>query len=155
MDGLDGKPVWKKLHSLDRIFINTLKAKKGMKKRIILDTNFLLIPATLGVDIFSEIQRITDFEYELCVIDGTFLELEEISSQNGKNGVAAKVTLALLKSKHLNIIPNAKRHVDDAIVAVCDENVVVATQDAALRARAKAIGARVIVLRQKAHLIFA
>lgn len=126
-----------------------------MKRRIILDTNFLLIPATLGVDIFLELQRISDFAYELCVMEGTLVELETISAQKGKNGVAAKVTLALLKSQHLNIIPNAKRHVDDEIVAICNENVVVATQDAALRARAKAKGARVIVLRQKAHLIFA
>lgn len=139
----------------DGTFIKRLRALGDMKKRIILDTNFLLIPATQRVDIFSEIQRIADFDYDLCAMDGTFKELETISAQKGKNGVAAKVTLALLKSQHLNIIPNAKRHVDDAIVAVSDKNVVVATQDAALRARAKAKGARVIVLRQKAHLIFA
>ncbi len=129
-----------------------------MATRIILDTNFLLIPARFGIDIFSEIRRICDFAYELCVMEGSIRELERIRDQGGKTGVdarAAKAILAVLESKHLNIIPNAKRHIDDAIIAECDENVVVATQDAALRARAKAKGVRVIVLRQKAHLIFA
>lgn len=129
-----------------------------MAKRIIFDTNFLLIPAKFGVDIFAEIRRICDFSYELCVMEGSLQELERIRDQGGKTGVdarAARTTLALLESKHLNIIPNAEGHVDDAIAAECGGDVVVATQDAALRARAKARGARAIVLRQKAHLIFA
>ncbi len=129
-----------------------------MVTRIILDTNFLLIPAQFGVDIFAEIRRICDFTYELCVMKGSIRELGGIRDKGsgaGTDARAARAALALLESKHLNIIPNAKCHIDDAIIAECGENVVVATQDAALRARAKAKGARVIVLRQKAHLIFA
>ncbi len=129
-----------------------------MAKCIILDTNFLLIPAKFSVDVFAEIRRICDFSYELCAMEGSIRELERLRDQGGKTGMdarAARATLVLLKSKHLNIIPNAGEHVDDAIVAKSGPGIIVATQDAALRARAKAKGARVIVLRQKAHLIFA
>ena len=44
-------------------------------KKIILDTNFLLIPAQFNVDIFSEIERICDFQYQLCIVDKTLSEL--------------------------------------------------------------------------------
>ena len=44
--------------------------------KIILDTNFLMIPSMFKVDIFSEIERICDFKYELCIVDKTLDEKE-------------------------------------------------------------------------------
>ncbi len=57
-----------------------------MTKIIILDTNFLLIPAQFKVDIFSEVERICNFRYQLVIIDKTLEELEDIVSETqGKN----------------------------------------------------------------------
>jgi len=48
-------------------------------RKIILDTNFLLIPAQFKVDIFSEIDRICSFTYSLFVLDKSVEELKKIS----------------------------------------------------------------------------
>ena len=52
--------------------------------KIILDTNFLMIPAQFNVDIFSEIHRICDFKYELYIIDKTIDELRVEATNNAK-----------------------------------------------------------------------
>ena len=72
-------------------------------KKIILDTNFLLIPSQSKVDIFAEIDKICMFKYELCIVDKTIDELNNIiEKQKGKHKAAAKLALQLIKSKHLN-----------------------------------------------------
>ena len=54
-------------------------------EKIILDTNFLMIPFTLKVDIFLEIDRVIIDEYRLYIIDKTIDELDNIiEKQSGK-----------------------------------------------------------------------
>ena len=48
-------------------------------RNIILDTNFLMIPLQFKVDIFSEIERICNFKYELLVPEASVKELENLS----------------------------------------------------------------------------
>ena len=73
-------------------------------KKIILDTNFLLILEQFKVDIFSEIDRISNFKYKLLVFDRILDELEKIvQSQRRKYGKAAKLALQLIKSKKYKI----------------------------------------------------
>ena len=50
------------------------------KRRIILDTNFLLIPGQFKVDIFQEIGKIMGESYELCIFQPTIDELTKIDS---------------------------------------------------------------------------
>ena len=72
-------------------------------KTIILDTNFLMVPAQYKVDIFSEIERICGFSYELVVPDVVVKELEKIAAgQKGK--AAARMALQLIKFKGIKII---------------------------------------------------
>ena len=69
-------------------------------KKILLDTNFLLIPSQFKVDIFSELERICIFNYKLYVLDKTVDELKYIiEKQKGKHKEAAKIGLQLLKLK--------------------------------------------------------
>ncbi len=123
-----------------------------MKRKIILDTNFLLIPVQFKVDIFSEIERITDFVYELCIIDKTIQELQGIK---GKDKPAAGVALQLIEKNHLTILPSAAAYTDDAIVNAVRESpgMIVATNDVALARRVRTLGARLIRLRQKKYLL--
>ena len=51
-------------------------------KQVVLDTNFLLIPYTLKVDIFSEIKEIMDLPYEICLLDESLNELNKILKPN-------------------------------------------------------------------------
>lgn len=123
-------------------------------KKVVLDTNFLLIPAQFGVDIFTEIDRICQFPYTLYIIDKTLGELEKImQNQRGRQKEAAKLTLALVRAKNINTLPSATQTVDDAIVAIAADDVIVATQDIALKQRLKNKAGGVITLRQKKYLI--
>lgn len=131
-----------------------------MKKRIIMDTNFLLIPGQFGVDIFAEISRICAFPYELAVVHEVAEELESIAAgmrDSGKDRAAAKLGMQLMAKYRVKTLPQDRKvfkRADEAILAVADENSVIATQDRDLRARAAAKKARLIILRQKKYLKF-
>ncbi len=123
-------------------------------KKIILDTNFLLIPGSLKIDIFDEIDKLINFKYELYIIDKTNKELELIKNkQKGKTTTDILIAISLIKQKHLKIIPTSKSNgVDDTIVSLVNENYIVATQDKELKKRVKEKGAGVIILKQKKYL---
>jgi len=121
-------------------------------KKIILDTNFLLIPAQFHVDIFSEIDRICDFSYSLNVLDKTLDELNNIvEKQRGKHKRAALLALRLLKAKKVKVIKTKKdKYVDDILVDLAKEKeIIIATQDKELK---KQLEKPIIVLRQKKYL---
>ncbi len=130
-----------------------------MKRKIMLDTNFLLIPAQFKVDIFSEIRRICDFSYELAVVPETVAELEGIACGKGSSGKgrkAAKLALKLLKAFKVKILKNRKlyKRADEAILAIADKNSCVATQDKELKRRLREKAVSLIILRQKQYLKF-
>ena len=121
-------------------------------KKIILDTNFLLIPSQFNVDIFAEIDRIVLEKYELYIVDKTIDELEEIinkKDQKQKDKMAAKLALQLIKAKNLKVIKTQEDLiVDDIIVKL--KGYTVATQDIGLKKRLKT---QIITLRSKKKLI--
>ena len=121
-------------------------------KKILLDTNFLLIPFQFKVDIFSEIERICNFNYEIYVLDKTIDELNNIiDKQKGKNKEAAKVALLLLKIKKIKIIKTGSPgRTDDIIVDYASkEGYIIATQDKDLKRRLVNQSRTVIILKQK------
>jgi len=74
-------------------------------KKIILDTNFLMIPYTFRVNIFAELSRIMDDSYKLFIIDKTVDELENIiKNQPGKHKQAAQLALQLIAKKKFSLI---------------------------------------------------
>lgn len=124
-----------------------------MVKKILLDTNFLLIPAQFGVDIYSEINRIMLDKYELYVLDKTLAELDELTKKGrGKDKAAAKLARAILEVKKPKTLKTtSKDYVDKVILGL--DGYIVATQDKALKTKLKEKGVKTIVLRQKTHLI--
>jgi rRNA-processing protein FCF1 len=123
-------------------------------KKIILDTNFLLIPYQSKVDVFSEIKRICDFKYRLYVIDKTVDELKKImAKQKGKHRMSAMLGLVFIEqNKIAKIKTKEQKNVDSLIIGKADENTIVATQDAGLKRRLKKKGIGLIVMKGKAHL---
>ncbi|MFC1801603.1 PIN domain-containing protein [Nanoarchaeota archaeon] len=121
-------------------------------KKIILDTNFLLIPAQFRVDIFTEIQRVADFKYQLCILDKTLIELKKIhQEQRGKYKAAVKLALDLIKKKKPKVIKTtSEKYVDDLLVEQSKKGAVIATQDIGLKRRLKK---PIITLRQKKRLV--
>ena len=125
-------------------------------KTVLLDTNFLLIPAQFRVDIISEIDRICVFRYNLAVLDRTIDELKAImDEQKGKHKAAAKLGLDILKKNKIKILKTKEKtkHVDDIIVKIADKDkTLVATLDLGLKKRLARKGIPLIILRQKRYL---
>ena len=132
--------------------------------KIIFDTNFLLIPGSLKVDIFSEIDRIIDEPYKLYIVDKTFDELNNIiENQKSKYKEAAKIALQLIKQKDIKIIDvkqkslymtidSGEHIVDDIILQISNKNTIIATQDKELKKRLSEKSIKTIILRNKKHL---
>ena len=142
-------------------------------KKILLDTNFLLIPYQFKVDIFSEIDRIILEKYQICILDKTIDELNKIirdKEQKLKNRLAATLALQLVKAKDVKIIKTKlsnksekgfevqkelqrqDKSVDDIIAEL--KGYIIATQDILLRKRLKHLKKGIITLRQKKYLIY-
>ncbi len=126
------------------------------KKKVIIDTNFLMIPGTLMVDIFTELERVMDCPYELCYVDKSIKELEKLSVfGKERERLAAKLAVVLIRQKSLKSLPSSKedKSVDDTIVRYADKDSYVATQDKALKERVAKKEAKAVVLRQKKYLV--
>ncbi|MFP4567402.1 MAG: PIN domain-containing protein [Candidatus Woesearchaeota archaeon] len=128
------------------------------KTKIILDTNFLFIPGDVGIDIFTEMDRLMNESYDLYVMDSTIKELEHIILTTGKQkqGLNAKLGLILIKQKNLKTINgSSKNYADESILdyaAKNPEKTIIATQDKDLKQQLKKIPVRIITLRQKKYL---
>lgn len=129
------------------------------RKKVILDTNFLLIPGELGVDIFSELERIMEEKYKVCIMEATMRELEELIERKRKSqeGFNAKLGYIMAKQKNLKTLKgSSSTYADDSIVSYAEKNpdkVIVATQDKELIKRLNKINVKTIGLRQKKYLI--
>jgi len=126
-------------------------------RKIIIDTNFLMIPSEFGVDIFSELENMG--KNELYVLEETLDELKNIiGTQGGNPGKAAKLGLELIKHKKVNIIPSENitekhKNVDAIIIGTAKKgDFTVATQDTALKAKLRQNNVPLIILRQKKYL---
>lgn len=138
------------------------KKQQKAQRQIILDTNFLLIPGQFGVDIFTEIDKICAFRYELVVLEQTIKELETLTQKQdikGKDKQAAKLALQMIKNKAetqtINIVASDETYVDQVIINMAkkDKTLLIATQDKALKQKLKDLGNQLIILRQKKHII--
>ena len=125
-----------------------------------MDTNFLLLPCTEKIDVFTEIGRLIVESYELVTVGGVASELARISDSKeakGQHKTAARVALKLMEKKNVRVIEGAGG-VDAQITRLAAEdaaNTVVCTNDKALRKTLRRMGAAVIGMRSRTHLDFA
>ncbi|MBL7169629.1 MAG: nucleotide-binding protein [Candidatus Aenigmarchaeota archaeon] len=122
-------------------------------KTIILDTNFLTIPYQFGVDIFEEIGKVITGNYELITLEGVVKELGQMSQEKGKDSVAAKIGLELIKKKGVKVVKTQEKNVDDAILELASEQTLVATNDKKLIKSLKHKNVKVLYLRSKNRLV--
>jgi len=129
-----------------------------MVKKIILDTNFLIICVDFGIDIIQEFER-TLGKYELYIFDETISELEVLLNKNkGKLKQNIKIVISIIKhlkkTKDLKIL-SSKNHeyLDDLLVNFLklDKDYFVATNDKELQKRVLDISLGVIYVRQKKY----
>lgn len=108
---------------------------------IILDTNFLLYAARYKIDVEAELTRILNEPFMIAVLDKTFDEL------HGKKDEKLAIELA----KKFAVLHAGSGSVDDMLAE--EENAIIATQDKELKARLKQKGLKILVIRQKNHLM--
>jgi rRNA-processing protein FCF1 len=124
--------------------------------QVILDTNILLVPAQFSVDIFSEIDRLVAESHELCVLDKTLDELNQVAktADTGKDKRAAMLGIAFVAGKKMKVLATKEGHPDDIIVELSERGKqIVATQDMNLKRRLKEKGVSVLTMRSQTHLI--
>ena len=119
-------------------------------KKIILDTNALMAIAEFKIDIFSELERICDFTYDLYILEGTIKELKKImEEQRQKFKRAAKLALAIVKAKGIKKIASSN-YVDDELVELSKKGNLVLTQDIELKKR---LTKPYLTIRQKKRVV--
>ncbi|MBU4501874.1 MAG: twitching motility protein PilT [Nanoarchaeota archaeon] len=121
-------------------------------KKIVLDTNFLLAIGQFHIDIFSELERICDFPYNIYVLNKTIDELNKIKNDSRKkvDRESAKLALQLMEGR-VEILEEEGEYVDDILVRISDKDTIIATQDKELKKRLKG---RLITIKQKKYLDF-
>lgn len=121
-------------------------------KKLVLDTNFLMVPGQLGVDIFAELKRAADFPFEIYTTSGNVLELEKLKKEAKKRDkTAANIALGLIKAKNLKIIQIERdKDIDSSLVELANAGYIIATADKGLQKRLDSY----IFLRQKKFIEF-
>jgi hypothetical protein len=121
------------------------------KLKVVLDSNFLMIPFQFGIDILAELDRILDRKYEIFVTRGVMQELEKLSRSKGARAKEAQGALSLIKALH--VLNSKGKSVDDVLVDMASKDTIICTNDRILKEKIKKKGAPVIYLRQKSHLV--
>lgn len=113
-----------------------------------------MIPGEFGVDVFEEISRIIDKEYELVAPEPVKWELQKLSKEKGEEGKAARIALMLIDKKDVEVIETEKKTGDAAIVEVAREleDPVVGTNDKNLKKQFKERSIPILYLRTEDHL---
>ncbi len=126
--------------------------------QVILDTNFLAVPAQFGVDIFSETERVLERRVEFVLLESTVKEIE-VKGGLGAGKTKAhvfKIAKDLIQRCKVVKVPEslAAMPVDDQLLeyAISIKGVL-ATNDRELRMKARERGIPVLLLRGKKRVV--
>jgi len=123
---------------------------------VILDTNFLTVPAQFGVDVFSEAERVLERSVEFILLESVIDEIRAKLERAGKTESRMfKVALDLTERCRVVEIDQSMKDflVDDQLLEYAvSVRGVLATNDRELRERAAERGVPVLMLRGRKHL---
>jgi len=122
--------------------------------KVILDSNFLMIPFQFNIDIFQEIEYLLQKKVDFVVPSAVKSELTGISSRGGEGAPEASLALQLAsRCRVVEVTLEPQETVDDAIVKASQKlGAVVATTDIDLKKRLRDINVPVVYLREKSKL---
>jgi len=122
--------------------------------KVLLDSNFLMIPTELHIDVFGEVQNLLGKKVEFILIKPVYEELRRLSRRSSKVGRQAAYALELTKRcKMINAELKESESIDDAIARIAkDTGIMVATTDLELKRRLRNINVPVIYLRERSRL---
>lgn len=125
-----------------------------MPIKVILDSNFLMIPFQFHIDIFQEIEYLLQKKVDFIVPSAVKQELTSISARGGEGSSEASLALQLAsRCRVVEVSLQPEETVDDAIVKAAQKlSAVVATNDIELKKKLRAILVPVVFMRDKSKL---
>ena len=125
-------------------------------RKVIIDTNFLLIPHSYKIDIFNELDYLIEIHHKYVVSTKTIKELEKIAENKGKTGAGAGLALKIIEARKDKIeIIHSGMPVDEWIEKYAKETgAIVCTNDKALKNKLKESDIKVISLKGRKKLGF-
>ncbi|HMK84261.1 MAG TPA: DNA-binding protein [Candidatus Bathyarchaeia archaeon] len=125
-----------------------------MPVKVILDSNFLMIPFQFHIDIFQEIEYLLQKKVDFIVPSAVKQELTSISARGGEGSSEASLALQLAsRCRVVEVSLQPEETVDDAIVKAAQKlSAVVATNDIELKKKLRDIPVPVVFMRDKSKL---
>lgn len=125
-----------------------------MPVKVILDSNFLMIPFQFNLDVFQEIEFLLQKKVDFIVPSAVKSELTALSARGGEGAAEASLALQLAsRCRVVEVTLETNETVDDAIVKASQKlSAVVATNDIELKNRLKLLKVPVVYLRDKSKL---
>jgi len=122
--------------------------------KVILDSNFLMIPFQFNLDVFQEIEFLLQKKVDFIVPSAVKSELTALSARGGEGAAEASLALQLAsRCRVVEVTLETNETVDDAIVKASQKlSAVVATNDIELKNRLKLLKVPVVYLRDKSKL---
>jgi len=131
------------------------KPKRKEALKVILDSNALFVPLQFKIDIFGELERVMNRNFDLVLLSAVKRELETLARKGSpkmRREAACALRLAE-KCRLIEVDAGSSVDVDDVIVKMAGEwKAVVFTNDEQLRKRLRDISVPVIYVRQKSRL---
>ena len=125
-----------------------------MPVKVILDSNFLMVPFQFNLDVFQEIEFLLQKKVDFIVPSAVKSELTSLSTRGGEGAAEASLALQLAsRCRVVEVTLETNETVDDAIVKASQKlGAVVATNDIELKNRLKLLKVPVVYLRDKSKL---
>ncbi len=124
---------------------------------VVVDTNFIAVPAQFSVDIFSEAERVLERKLEFVMLSSALDELERKIQMADNKTEVRHFRIAKELAKRCKVVEPSQEvmnlPVDDQILAYTQSvKGVLATNDKDLKARARSNGIPILFLRGMKYL---
>ncbi|WEU39714.1 MAG: hypothetical protein OdinLCB4_004315 [Candidatus Odinarchaeum yellowstonii] len=126
-----------------------------MFKKLLIDTNFLILPLKIGKNLIRQIDDLLKLKYSIIVLEDSINELKYANPRFFEKLLSDNTLLDQLWPgiKIVKFNYPTGYEIDDKILTYAVENkCVVATNDTTLRARLREKGVPTIYLKHKSHL---
>jgi len=125
-----------------------------MPTKLLVDTNFLLIPVRFKVDIFTESQNAVNDVVEFYVSSRVLDEIQ-ILKDRSKGAFVRELKLAEKLAENCTVIKDDSRtRVDQSLIDLATrEGMMIGTADSELRQNARKASVKVVYQRQKRYLV--
>lgn len=115
------------------------------RKKILLDTNFLLTLIRYKIHGFEEIKE--KFPCDFFTLSRVIFELEKLAKEDKKIRNETILVKTILKNNSVKILDSKKEDVDAELVEKSKEGYIIATNDKLLRQKVKNAGGKTIYVR--------